>query len=151
MITMPDLTNLSLDVAKTTLKNNKLVLGKVTEDYSDDVEEGLVCSQSVLKDKDVKVGATINLVISLGPKDTDNSEGDTGDNTDNNQDGNTDNPDGSNNGEDNSDTQTGVDNPGTGDSGSDSGVDTPSENENNSDSNTQTGTGGSEDSTGNEN
>ncbi len=68
MITMPDLTGLSLEVAKTTLKNNKLELGTVSEKHDDKIEKGLVCSQSVLKDNEVEEGATINLVISLGPK-----------------------------------------------------------------------------------
>ncbi len=68
MITMPDLTGLSLEVAKTTLKNNKLQLGTVSEKHHDEIEKGLVCSQSVLKNNEVEEGATINLVISLGPE-----------------------------------------------------------------------------------
>lgn len=67
-VTMPDLIGSSLDLAKTTLKNNKLELGTVTEEHHDTVEKGKVCSQSVLKDKAVDVGTKVNLVISLGPK-----------------------------------------------------------------------------------
>ena len=94
-ITMPDLTNLSLEVAKTTLKNNKLELGTVTEEHSDKVEKGRVSSQSVLKNTEVEVGAKINLVISLGPKEEVNEP-------------TVDTP---NNGEETNDSNTGEDDP----------------------------------------
>ncbi len=77
-ITMPDLSGLTESAAKTTLKNNKLSIGKVKTDYSDTVEKGLVISQSVIKDKEVEVGTTIDIVISLGPKE---EEPDTPDDT----------------------------------------------------------------------
>ncbi len=65
-VTMPDLTNSTLKIAETTLKNNKLELGTVTYEHSDTVEKDKVCAQSVLKDTQVEVGTKINLVISLG-------------------------------------------------------------------------------------
>ena len=67
-IIMPDLSNLTESAAKTTLKNNKLNIGTVKSEYSDTVEKGLVISQSVLKDQDVEVGTTIDIIISLGKK-----------------------------------------------------------------------------------
>jgi serine/threonine-protein kinase len=67
-ITMQDLSDLTESVAKTTLKNNKLSVGKVKTDYSNTVEKGHVIFQSVLKDEKVEVGTTIDIVISLGPK-----------------------------------------------------------------------------------
>ena len=67
-IVMPDLSDMTESAAKTTLKNNKLSVGTVKSEYHDTVEEGLVISQSVLKDVDVEVGTTIDIVISLGPK-----------------------------------------------------------------------------------
>ena len=67
-ITMPDLSNLTESAAKTTLKNNKLSVGKVKTEYSDTVKKGLVISQSVMKDAEVEVGTTIDITISLGPK-----------------------------------------------------------------------------------
>ena len=67
-IVMPDLSNMTESAAKTTLKNNKLEIGTVKSEYHDTVEKGLVISQSVLKDVDVEVGTTIDIVISLGAK-----------------------------------------------------------------------------------
>ncbi|MBQ4052378.1 MAG: Stk1 family PASTA domain-containing Ser/Thr kinase [Clostridia bacterium] len=67
-VTMPDLTNSTLKVAETTLKNNKLELGTVTYEHHDTIEKDKVCEQSVLKDTDVEIGTKINLVVSLGPE-----------------------------------------------------------------------------------
>ena len=72
MVTMPDLSNMSLTVAQTTILNNKLKIGLVVEEYSDTVAAGTVISQSVAKDKSVEEGTAINLVISLGAKPSDN-------------------------------------------------------------------------------
>lgn len=87
-IIMPDLSNMTESAAKTTLKNNKLEIGTVKSEYHDTVKEGLVISQSVLKDVDVEVGTTIDIVISLGPKPEEKPE--QGDSED---DGETDEPD----------------------------------------------------------
>ncbi len=67
-ITMPDLSNMTESAAKTTLKNNKLNVGKVKTENSDTIEKGLVISQSVIKDAKVEIGTTIDITISLGPK-----------------------------------------------------------------------------------
>lgn len=81
-ITMPDLSNMTETAAKTTLKNNKLSVGKVKTEYSDTVEKGLVISQSVIKNAEVEVGTTIDIVISLGSKeDTPDNSTDTDDTT----------------------------------------------------------------------
>ncbi len=66
-IKMPDLSSLTLDAAKTTLLNNKLVIGTVTEENSETVEAGKVIRQSVLKDMSVEEGTSVDLVISSGP------------------------------------------------------------------------------------
>lgn len=65
---MPSLLKLSEESAKATLKDYGLSVGKVTSDYSNTVEEGLVCSQSVAKGEQVKKGTKVDLVISLGRK-----------------------------------------------------------------------------------
>lgn len=70
-IVMPDLSNMTESAAKTTLKNNKLEIGTVKSEYHETIEKGLVISQSVLKDVDVEVGTTIDIVISLGAKSED--------------------------------------------------------------------------------
>lgn len=74
MVTMPDLSNLSLEVAQTTLKNNKLVFGNYTEQYSESVPAGYVIFQSVAKNTQVAEGTAINLVISRGPESTDDTQ-----------------------------------------------------------------------------
>ena len=86
-IVMPDLSNLTESAAKTTLKNNKLEIGTVKSEYHDTVEEGLVISQSVLKEVEVEIGTTIDIVISLGPENEENEN-----NGETNQEGEENNP-----------------------------------------------------------
>ena len=70
-ISMPDLSDMTEEAAKKTLKNNKLEVGTVKSEYHDTIEKGKVISQSVLKDATVEVGTKIDIVISLGPKEED--------------------------------------------------------------------------------
>ncbi len=81
-IIMPDLANLTENAAKTTLKNNRLEIGTVKSEHHDTVEKGKVISQSVLKDVKVEVGTTIDIVISLGPKEDTGTEPDETDKPD---------------------------------------------------------------------
>lgn len=67
-VSMPDLSDMTEEAAKKTLKNNKLEIGTVKSENHDTVEVGKVISQSVLKDVSVEVGTKIDIVISLGPK-----------------------------------------------------------------------------------
>ena len=66
MVVMPDLRGLSLEIAKTTLSNNKLTVGSVTKEYSKTVDEGKIISQSVKNGDSVAEGTSVDLVISLG-------------------------------------------------------------------------------------
>ena len=68
-VTVPKLTNLSQDAAKATLESQNLKLGDVTEEYSDTVEKGKVCSQSVEAGDKTTAGTSIDVVISKGPED----------------------------------------------------------------------------------
>ncbi len=82
-VKMPKLVGQHRDVLKTTLENNKLKLGTVTEEYDDEVEKDHVISQSVLANSNVEEGTTVNVVVSLGKKETeppaDKEDGETTD------------------------------------------------------------------------
>jgi len=66
-VEMPKVTGLSLDAAKASIEAKNLVVGNVTEDYSDTVESGKVISQSVTAKSSVPEGTSIDLVVSKGP------------------------------------------------------------------------------------
>ena len=65
---MPSLTNMSEDAAKNTLANMELVCSKVTEVYSENVAEGLVCEQSITSGATVTKGTEVEIKISKGPE-----------------------------------------------------------------------------------
>lgn len=67
-VTMPKLIGLHQDVLETTLENNSLKLGTITEEHHDSIEKGYVISQSVLADSKVEEGTAVNFVVSAGPK-----------------------------------------------------------------------------------
>ncbi len=84
-VTMPTLIGQHRDVIKTTLENNKLKLGTITEEYSDTVEKDYVITQSVLANSSVEEGTSVNVVVSAGKKSTppttdeENNDGETPD------------------------------------------------------------------------
>ena len=66
-IDMPDLRGRTLDEAEeilAALEDAELSIGRITEDYSDEYDRDLICSQSVTDE--VRVGSKIDVVISLG-------------------------------------------------------------------------------------
>ena len=67
-LTAPDLKDLDKSKAEEYLKNAGLVLGSVTEDYSDDVTKGNVVRQNPAPDTEVKKGDKVDIVLSKGPK-----------------------------------------------------------------------------------
>ena len=67
-LTAPDLKDLDKNKAEEYLKNAGLVLGSVTEDYSDDVTKGNVVRQNPAPDTEVKKGDKVDIVLSKGPK-----------------------------------------------------------------------------------
>lgn len=67
-VTVPDLKNKSESDAKSELESRGLKVGTVSTEYSDTVEEGLVIDQSEIAGKTVYSGTTVNIVVSLGPK-----------------------------------------------------------------------------------
>ena len=65
-ITIPDFTGLTEDEAVDLIISSNLRLGRVDEDYDDDLEEGLVISQSIRVGSSAEPGDSVDLVISLG-------------------------------------------------------------------------------------
>ncbi len=65
---VPTLTGMSLLNAKTTITVNGLVLGGVSQSYSDTVAAGIVMSQSIAPNTVVGQGTAISLVVSQGPQ-----------------------------------------------------------------------------------
>ncbi len=109
-VTMPKLVGQHQDVLETTLENNLLKLGTITEEYSDTVEKGYVISQSVLADSKVEEGTAVNFVVSAGPKETTPPENDK--------------PDGGSDGTETDQPDGGNETPGSGTTTPDSGNDT---------------------------
>lgn len=77
--TVPNVTGLSLEDAKTALQNSGLIMGGQTEDYSD-LPVGTVVQQSVAPDTEVRVNSAVDVVISKGPEpvEENDDEGDWG-------------------------------------------------------------------------
>lgn len=67
-VVVPDVLNHSQQEAVNTLTNAGLVVTSTSTDYSDNIPEGNVISQSIAKDQSVDEGTNISLVISLGSK-----------------------------------------------------------------------------------
>lgn len=66
-ITMPNLVGKTLSAAETSLNNNKLLLGDVTNEENGDYTPGQVIRQSVSAGSSVKQGSTVDLVIAKEP------------------------------------------------------------------------------------
>ena len=62
-ITVPDLTDLTVDQARQRLKDVGLVVGKITQQSVDGKKDGVVISQSPSGDSKVSKGTTIDLVV----------------------------------------------------------------------------------------
>lgn len=67
-VKMPNVVGSGRESAVNTIEGLGLVVGTITEEYSDTVDEGKVISQTVVADKTVQPGTTVNLVVSLGKK-----------------------------------------------------------------------------------
>lgn len=71
-VDVPDLKNLTEQEAAAKIKDPAgeyiLKIGKVTEEYSNEVEAGRIISQSLVAKTSVVKGSTINIVFSLGPE-----------------------------------------------------------------------------------
>lgn len=67
-VEVPDLLNRSTEKVKSLLKSAGLSYEMSSEEYSDDVSEGLVISQSPKSGTKVEAGSTVSVVISKGPE-----------------------------------------------------------------------------------
>lgn len=65
---MPKLLNLDREQAIATIEEYGLVVGEISTEYNSEVDNGLVCSQSIVTGKKVKNGTSVDIVISLGRK-----------------------------------------------------------------------------------
>ena len=67
--TMIPVTNMTLEEASRIITEDlKLTVGWVRESYSDEVEAGLICYQSIEPNTDVIEGTPVNLLVSKGPE-----------------------------------------------------------------------------------
>ena len=62
-ITMPDITGMTLDQARTRLKSLGLVIGKITTASDDSKEDGVILRQSPPGDSKVTKGATVDVTV----------------------------------------------------------------------------------------
>lgn len=67
--TVPELSGLTREDAIIALRNSSLVLGQITEGYSE-IEEGRIVDQSPAPGTTVKMNTKVNVAISLGPEPT---------------------------------------------------------------------------------
>ena len=67
-VTAPDVTGMEQAEAEEALEEADLTLGEITEEYSDEVAEGMVISQDPEAEASVEEGASVDLVVSLGPE-----------------------------------------------------------------------------------
>lgn len=67
-IEVPDVVKLGKSVAQDQIVTEGLKVGKITEDYSDEIEEGAVISTNPVAKTKVKKGDTVDIVISKGSR-----------------------------------------------------------------------------------
>ncbi|MBR5583620.1 MAG: PASTA domain-containing protein, partial [Lachnospiraceae bacterium] len=66
--TVPSIVNTTRENAEVALKNAKLSVGGIKEEYSDSVAKGNVISQSIAANTSVEEGVTVDFVVSKGPE-----------------------------------------------------------------------------------
>ena len=66
-VSVPDVAGMTLSQASQTVKDAGLAIGTVSEETTDDVDEGLVASQSPQAGEQASEGDTVALVLSSGP------------------------------------------------------------------------------------
>lgn len=74
MANVPNLLGLTEADADISLTNAKLILGKITEDYSATVEKGRIMRQSINANTSVKQGTRVDVIISKGPEEIEEPE-----------------------------------------------------------------------------
>lgn len=74
--TVPNVTGISVEDAKTALQNSGLLLGGQTEDYAD-LPAGTIVQQSISPGTEVRVNSAVDVVVSKGPAPEEETTGDT--------------------------------------------------------------------------
>ena len=64
-ITMPDITGMTIDQARSRLKNLGLVIGKISAGTDDSKEDGVILMQSPPGDSKVTKGATVDVTVTV--------------------------------------------------------------------------------------
>ncbi len=67
-VTVPGVTGMEQAEAEETLEDAGFTLGDVSEEYDDEVAEGMIISQDPEADELLEEGAGVDLVVSLGPE-----------------------------------------------------------------------------------
>lgn len=67
-VTIPDVTNYTVEDAMTALENLGLTIAQKTEDYSDTVDMGKVCGTDPVVGSGVEKGSAVTIIVSKGPK-----------------------------------------------------------------------------------
>ncbi len=68
LVKVPNLTGGTERQADVLLQGANLIVGQRTTDYSDEVQEGYIISQSPNPDTELREGASVDIVVSQGPK-----------------------------------------------------------------------------------
>ena len=67
-VTVPDVTGKTQSEAESVLTDERLILGEVTEDWSETIVAGLVISQDPIAGESVVLGTAVDVVVSKGPQ-----------------------------------------------------------------------------------
>lgn len=67
-VEVPSVVNLGKSIAQDYIVNQGLKVGNITEEYSDDIEDGAVISTNPVANTKVKKGTSVDIVISKGPR-----------------------------------------------------------------------------------
>ncbi|MBR6405360.1 MAG: protein kinase, partial [Lachnospiraceae bacterium] len=67
-VAVPNLYGMYKGDVSTKLMYSALTIGNITEEYSDEVNEGLIMGQSPAPETTVRNGSSVDIVVSLGPK-----------------------------------------------------------------------------------
>ncbi|WP_394275681.1 Stk1 family PASTA domain-containing Ser/Thr kinase [Luteococcus sp.] len=65
---MPSVVGMDESKARDAIEKNNLAVGKVTEDYNEEVPQGIIATVSQSKGTELKRGTEIDLVVSKGPR-----------------------------------------------------------------------------------
>ncbi len=73
-VEMPDLTGMTYNQAVSAIRSANLTLGTVSEEYSDDVDEGYVTWQGIVAGTEIEEGTEINFGLSKGKSSSDDDK-----------------------------------------------------------------------------